>query len=224
MVLNQRRTRSNHSPTRVNCAHRMTNLREVDFFEPGCIGAEDVVLDAKIQRAGHKIFIDPSNVMPHRRRKPFVPFMKQMKLWLHSYDCESTMARNCNMVTHGNRFFPLISSFHTEYGSRSCSKRFSLFPSMGPRIAIHVPATLMIVYILICWVGAAIGTSPHRTLSTVLLHLCLFFSHNGRMVRRAKGLETDLLWRWCGEEQFTNRRQRAYGMKSIKLPCVDDLT
>jgi hypothetical protein len=57
----------------------MANLREVDFFEPGCIGAEDVVLDAKIQRAGHKLFIDPSNVMPHRRRRPFKPYMKQMR-------------------------------------------------------------------------------------------------------------------------------------------------
>ena len=57
----------------------MANLREVDFFEPGCIGAEDVVLDAKIQRAGHKLFIDPSNVMPHRRRRPFRPYMKQMR-------------------------------------------------------------------------------------------------------------------------------------------------
>ena len=42
-----------HNPG-VNCAHRMANLREVGFFEEGCIGAEDVVLDAKIQRAGHK--------------------------------------------------------------------------------------------------------------------------------------------------------------------------
>ena len=59
-----------HNPG-VNCAHRMANLREVGFFESGCIGAEDVVLDAKIQRAGHKLFMDPSNVMPHRRRRPF---------------------------------------------------------------------------------------------------------------------------------------------------------
>ena len=35
-----------HNPG-VNCAHRMANLREVGFFESGCIGAEDVVLDAK---------------------------------------------------------------------------------------------------------------------------------------------------------------------------------
>ena len=67
-----------HNPG-VNCAHRMANLREVDFFEEGCIGAEDVVLDAKIQRKGHKLFIDPSNVMPHRRRVPFKPYMKQMR-------------------------------------------------------------------------------------------------------------------------------------------------
>ena len=67
-----------HNPG-VNCAHRMENLRQVNFFEPGCIGAEDVVLDAKIQREGHKLFIDPSNVMPHRRRRPFKPYMKQMR-------------------------------------------------------------------------------------------------------------------------------------------------
>ena len=67
-----------HNPG-VNCAHRMANLREVDFFEEGCIGAEDVVLDAKIQRKGHKLFIDPENVMPHRRRRPFKPYMKQMR-------------------------------------------------------------------------------------------------------------------------------------------------
>ena len=39
----------------------MENLRQVNF-EPGCIGAEDVVLDAKIQREGRQPFIDPSNV------------------------------------------------------------------------------------------------------------------------------------------------------------------
>ena len=36
------------------------------------------MLDAKIQRKGHKLFIDP-NVMPHRRRRPFKPYMKQMR-------------------------------------------------------------------------------------------------------------------------------------------------
>ena len=59
----------------------MANL-EVDFFEEGCIGAEGVVLDAKIQRKGHKLFIDPSSVMPHRRRRPFKPYEADAKLRL----------------------------------------------------------------------------------------------------------------------------------------------
>ena len=64
----------------MNCAHRMANLREVDFFpRKGVSGRRTVVLDAKIQRKGHKLFIDPSNVMPHRRRRPFKPYMKQMR-------------------------------------------------------------------------------------------------------------------------------------------------
>ena len=45
-----------HNPG-VNCAHRMATQKWIS--EEGCIGAEDVVLDAKIQRKGHKLFIDP---------------------------------------------------------------------------------------------------------------------------------------------------------------------
>ena len=160
-----------HNPG-VNCAHRMENLREVDFFEPGCIGAEDVVLDAKIQRAGHKIFIDPSNVMPHRRRKPFIPFMKQMRNY--GYTRMIANRRWPEIATWSHTaigFFPLIvmaSLLSMVLGV--VVSDFSLFPPMGPtRFAIHIPATLMIVYVLICWVGAAIGTSPHRTLSTVFV-------------------------------------------------------
>ena len=43
-------------------------------FKEG-IGAEDIVLDAKIQRKV-KLFIDPSNVMPHRRRVPSAVYLR----------------------------------------------------------------------------------------------------------------------------------------------------
>ena len=82
----------------------MANLREVDFFEPGCIGAEDVIADAKIQRKGHKLFIDPSNVMPHRR-KPFKPYMKQMRNYGYTRmvaNKECTIAK----FLYCNRIFP----------------------------------------------------------------------------------------------------------------------
>ena len=161
-----------HNPG-VNCAHRMANLREVNFFEPGCIGAEDVVLDAKIQRAGHKLFIDPTNVMPHRRRLPFRPYMKQMRNYGYT-----------RMVA--NKRWPEISEWsHTAIGffpwiviaaigclaSGLWMSGFNVWPTddLVARSLIHVPGTLMVIYILISWLGAAIGTSPHRSIGTVFL-------------------------------------------------------
>jgi hypothetical protein len=35
------------------------------------------------------------------------------------------------------------------------------------RIAFHIPLGLVCLYIGICWLGAAIGTSPHRSIGTV---------------------------------------------------------
>ena len=158
-----------HNPG-VNCAHRMANLREVNFFEPGCIGAEDVVLDAKIQRAGHKLFIDPSNVMPHRRRLPFRPYMKQMRNYGYT-----------RMVA--NKRWPEISEWsHTAIGffpwivvaaiASICAglwmSDFNVWPTdLLTRSLIHIPVTLMMIHIVISWIGAAIGTSPHRSIGTV---------------------------------------------------------
>ena len=46
------------------------------------------------------------------------------------------------------------------------------------RIAFHIPAGLARIYIGICWLGAAIGTSPHRNLGTVFLApLFVFLAH-----------------------------------------------
>ena len=37
------------------------------------------------------------------------------------------------------------------------------------RVAFHIPLGLMCLYIAISWLGAAIGTSPHRSIGTVFL-------------------------------------------------------
>ncbi|MDP6870038.1 MAG: glycosyltransferase [Candidatus Poseidoniaceae archaeon] len=169
-----------HNPG-VNCAHRMANLREVNFFEPGCIGAEDVVLDAKIQRAGHKLFIDPENVMPHRRRRPFKPYMKQMRNYGYT-----------RMVA--NKRWPEIAEWsHTAIGwfpwiiiaaviSTGAGLYLSGFNIMTDdllyRCLIHIPGTLGLIYVLISWLGAAIGTSPHRNIGTVFFApLFVFLAH-----------------------------------------------
>lgn len=175
-----------HNPG-VNCAHRMANLREVGFFESGCIGAEDVVLDAKIQRAGHKLFIDPSNVMPHRRRRPFKPYMKQMRNYGYT-----------RMVA--NKRWPEIAAWsHTAVGlfpwlvvaatlalvvgaSTGGAASDLWFTLSGPwdlsRIAFHGTLGLAAVYVAIAWLGAATGTSPHRSVGTVALApLFVFLAH-----------------------------------------------
>ena len=175
-----------HNPG-VNCAHRMENLRQVNFFEPGCIGAEDVVLDAKIQREGHKLFIDPSNVMPHRRRLPFKPYMKQMRNY--GYTRMVANKRWPEIATWSHTaigFFPwltiasmlaLVAGFAT--GGATDYPWFSLDGDWTlSRIAVHGTLGLMGLYIGLSWYGAAIGTSPHRSISTVALApLFVFLAH-----------------------------------------------
>jgi drug/metabolite transporter (DMT)-like permease len=38
-----------------------------------------------------------------------------------------------------------------------------------PRLAFHGLGGLMLFYVALCWLGAAIGTSPHRSIGTVFL-------------------------------------------------------
>jgi glycosyltransferase involved in cell wall biosynthesis len=160
-----------HNPG-VNCAHRMANLRQVDFFEPGCIGAEDVVLDAKIDNAGHKIFIDPSNVMPHRRRRPFIPYMKQMRNYGYTRMVANKRWPQISTWSHTaiGMFPPLVILSMISLIVGLVATGGDLFPPFGlERLAIHVPLTFVALHVGLSWLGAAIGTSPHRSLSTVFV-------------------------------------------------------
>lgn len=175
-----------HNPG-VNCAHRMANLREVDFFEPGCIGAEDVVLDAKIQRKGHKLFIDPSNVMPHRRRRPFKPYMKQMRNYGYTRMVANKRWPEISTWSHtAIGFFPwlvALAAISTIYGAATggaAPETWFTFEGKWDlsRLAFHIPIGLAGFYIALSWFGAAIGTSPHRSISTVFLApLFVFLAH-----------------------------------------------
>ena len=175
-----------HNPG-VNCAHRMKNLRQVNFFEPGCIGAEDVVLDAKIQREGHKLFIDPSNVMPHRRRRPFKPYMKQMRNY--GYTRMVANKRWPEIATWSHTaigFFPWLTVASilaliagVAGGGATDYPWFSIDGDWTwSRIAVHGTLGFVGLYIGISWLGAAIGTSPHRSIGTVALApLFVFLAH-----------------------------------------------
>ena len=175
-----------HNPG-VNCAHRMANLREVNFFEEGCIGAEDVVLDAKIQRAGHKIFIDPSNVMPHRRRRPFKPYMKQMRNY--GYTRMVANKRWPEIATWSHTaigFFPWLTiigllalGIGAANGGADPDNWFTVSGDWDMfRVMFHGVLGLIAFYILLAWLGAAIGTSPHRSIGTVFFApLFVFLAH-----------------------------------------------
>ncbi len=175
-----------HNPG-VNCAHRMANLREVGFFEVGCIGAEDVVLDAKIQRAGHRLFMDPSNVMPHRRRRPFKPYMKQMRNYGYTRMVANKRWPEISSWSHtAVGWFPWLAglaALSMLFGLASDGARSETWFSLSgtwdaARVAFHVPLGLASAYIAIAWLGAAIGTSPHRNLLTVFVApLFVFLAH-----------------------------------------------
>ena len=79
----------NHNPG-VNVAYRTSVLREVGGFDEGAIGAEDVLLDSKITKSGYSLFLDPTNVMPHRRRPLLRPMMRQIRNYGTSEDSRST--------------------------------------------------------------------------------------------------------------------------------------
>ena len=175
-----------HNPG-VNCAHRMANLREVGFFEDGCIGAEDVVLDAKIQRAGHKLFIDPENVMPHRRRRPFRPYMKQMRNYGYTRMVANKRWPEIAEWSHtAIGFFPWLTALSVLAliagvigGGATDYPWFSIDGDWTwSRLAVHGTLGLMGFYIGLSWLGAAIGTSPHRSIGTVALApLFVFLAH-----------------------------------------------
>ena len=165
----------------------MANLREVGFFEDGCIGAEDVVLDAKIQRAGHKLFIDPENVMPHRRRRPFRPYMKQMRNYGYTRMVANKRWPEIAEWSHtAIGFFPWLvvaATISVIFGAATGGAAADLWFTLDgewdlSRVAFHIPLGLAAIYIGISWLGAAIGTSPHRSIGTVFFApLFVFLAH-----------------------------------------------
>jgi glycosyltransferase involved in cell wall biosynthesis len=66
-----------HNPP-VNSALRKTIFLKAGGFPEGFNAADDVVLDAKIQRNGGKLIYDPKMVVWHHRRKTLGGFVKQL--------------------------------------------------------------------------------------------------------------------------------------------------
>ena len=145
-----------HNPG-CNSAYRKNVLDEVDGFESGCIGAEDVVLDHKIRSKGHKLWFDPESIMPHRRRTPPALF-KQMKNYGYVRTLANSRWPELRSWSHlAIAMFPILvfSAILSIISSLTVS-------SINPSIYFQIPIYAAIVYVMICWLGSILGNSPHR--------------------------------------------------------------
>ena len=145
-----------HNPG-CNSAYRKNVLNEVDGFESGCIGAEDVVLDHKIRSKGHKLWFDPESIMPHRRRTPPALF-KQMKNYGYVRTLANSRWPELRSWSHlAIAMFPILvfSAILSIISSLTVS-------SINPSIYFQIPIYAAIVYVMICWLGSILGNSPHR--------------------------------------------------------------
>ena len=163
----------------VNSAYRRSVLEEVGGFPPGCIGAEDVLLDHQVRMAGHRLWTDRTAVMWHRRRD-----IRSVKKQVQNYGLVRTLANHeypeLRAWSHVMvALFPpiVIAAFGFFFwgldngGLASPWWDLSLdaVPLGWPRAGVHTLVSLIILYNLIAFYGAAKGNSPCRTPKTVFL-------------------------------------------------------
>ena len=164
----------------VNSAYRRKILDEVGGFDQGAIGAEDVMLDHRIRMIGHKLWSDRSAVIWHRRRG-----LGRAKKQIRNYGLVRTLASKQYPQLWGwshtlvSAFPPLVllSSVLFFWGVMSGGLAWPEFwdistetvPMGAERLAVHQLPTLVILYNLIAWSGAMLGSSPNRGGLTVFL-------------------------------------------------------
>jgi len=160
----------------VNAAYRRSVLESVGGFDNGAIGCEDAMLDYRIRKAGHKLWQDGTAIMWHRRRGP-----SRVRKQIGNYGLVRILASNIHpeMRSWSHSavgMFPLLSLigiFALIYGALSGGAESSLwFTFEGnwdtPRILFHGSLGIISSYIAICWAGALLGTSPSRSIFTIL--------------------------------------------------------
>ena len=163
----------------VNSAYRRSVLEEIGGFPPQCIGAEDVILDHRIRQAGHQLWTDPEAVMWHRRRD-----LSRVKRQIRNYGLVRSLASHehheLRTWSHGMvaMFPPIVIAAVAFFfwgldngGLASPWWDISLeaVPMGWPRAGVHSLVSLIVLYNLIAWYGAAKGSSPCRTPQTVFL-------------------------------------------------------
>jgi cellulose synthase/poly-beta-1,6-N-acetylglucosamine synthase-like glycosyltransferase len=163
----------------VNSAYRRSILAEVGGFPPGCIGAEDVILDHNIRQSGHRLWTDSEAVIWHRRRD-----LSSVKKQIRNYGLVRSLAshEHHELRTWSHvmvaMFPPIVITafaffFWGLYNGGLASPwwdiSFEAVPLGWPRAGVHSLVSLIVLYNLIAWYGAAKGSSPCRTPKTVFL-------------------------------------------------------
>ena len=164
----------------VNCAYRRSVLEEVEGFDEGAIGAEDVMLDHRIRMTGKKLWTDRTAVMWHRRRD-----LSRVKKQIRNYGLVRTLASHqypeLRAPTHtAVALFPpiVISAFLFFFwglanGGLAWPEfwdiRLSTVPMGLPRLGVHTLPTLIVIYNLLAWFGSWKGNSPSKTKKTIFL-------------------------------------------------------
>ena len=181
-------TRANQLPG-VNAAYRKTVLDEVQGFDVGAIGCEDAMMDYRIELAGHKLWQDRDAIMWHRRRNP-----SRVRKQIRNYGLVRILASDLHpgMKSWSHTavgMFPLLvlaALAMFGYGALNGGLAWPNFwdisletiPMGLERTMVHLPVSLSGLYVALCWAGAALGTSPSRSISTVLMApLMTFLMH-----------------------------------------------
>ncbi len=198
----------------VNAAYRKSVLDEVGGFDAGAIGCEDAMLDHRIEQAGHRLWTDREAIMWHRRRDP-----ARVRKQIQNYGMVRILAsrEHPGMASFSHTavgLFPILSLAAVlafTAGALSGGLAWPNFldislasvPMGWPRVLTHIPVSLACLYLLICWAGAALGNSPSRNLTTVLMAplmtFLLHFSYGTGVLRawwrihinRRPGLQID---------------------------------
>ncbi len=163
----------------VNSAYLRSVLEGVSGFPPGCIGAEDVILDHRIRLAGLRLWSDPEAVMWHRRRD-----LPKVRKQIRNYGLVRSLAghehRELRAWSHFTvaMFPPIVIAafafffwgiYNGGLGSPWWDISLEAVPMGWPRAGVHSLVSLIVLYNLIAWYGAAKGSSPCRTPKTVFL-------------------------------------------------------
>ena len=170
----------------VNSAYRREVLVDVGSFDPGAIGAEDVMMDHRIRLAGYRLWSDGSAVMWHRRRG-----VKRVRKQIRNYGLVRTLAGNRYPELWGFSH-SMVSSFPILVTMSAISFIWGCFngglswpefwdistesvPMGVERAMVHQFPTLVALFNITAWIGAALGPSPSKSTTTVFLSPIISF-------------------------------------------------